>query len=148
GWFECIISSGESEGNFKSVTDTIGHIRFSSTRTGSLHAVFSVALEPGNQLSIRALARDQNDVTGPGIGSSDTRTIRIARPQEYDSIAIAAAAPPILDKALMSQRMLVMQTEALVAKRKKLDHAHWVAESGRLARIQESLRQEVDDILN
>jgi hypothetical protein len=148
GWFECIISTGESEGNFKSVTDTVGHIKFADTRTGILHAVFSVKLEPGSQLSIRAVARDGNTVTGPGVGSSDTRTIRIARPEEYDSIAIAAAAPPILDKALMSQRMLVMETEALVAKRKRLDHAHWVSESVRLARLQEGLRQEVDDILN
>ena len=148
GWFECIISTGESEGNFKSVTDTVGHIRFTDTRTGALHAVFSVKLEPGSQLSIRAVARDENDVTGPGVGSSDTRTIRIARPDEYDSLAIAAAAPPILDKALMSQRMLVMETEALVAKRKRLDRAHWVAESVRLGRLQDGLRQEVDDILN
>ena len=119
GWFECIISAGESEGNFKSITDTIGHVRFSDSRTGTLRAIFSVTLEPGNQLSIRAIARDGNTVSGPGVGSSDTRTIRIARPEEYDSLAIAAAAPPILDKALMSQRMLVMQLEALVAKRQR-----------------------------
>ena len=148
GWFECIISTGESEGNFKSITDTIGRAKFSDSRTGAMHAVFSVTLAPGSQLSIRALARDGNTVTGPGVGSSETRTIRIARPGEYDSLAIAPAAPPILDKALMSQRMLVMQTEALVAKRKRLDHAHWVSEATRLAGIQEALRQEVDDILN
>jgi hypothetical protein len=148
GWFECIISTGQTEGNFKSVTDTLGRVKFSATRTGSLRATFSLALTPGSQLSIRALARDENTVTGPGVGSSDTRTIRIARPEEYDSLAIAAAAPPILDKALMSQRMLVMQTEALIAKRKRLDHAHWVSESVRLAGEEDRLRQEVDDILN
>src|SRR5581483_3070980 len=143
GWFECIISTGESEGNFKSVTDTIGHARFSDARTGILHAIFSIALEPGSQLSIRAIARDGNTVTGPGVGSSDTRTIRIASAKEYDSLSIAAAAPPILDKALMSQRMLVMQLEALVKK-----HQRPKSESIRLARVEESLRREVDDILN
>jgi len=143
GWFECIISTGESEGNFKSVTDTIGHVRFSDARSGTLHAVFSVALEPGSQLSIRAIARDGNTVTGPGVGSSDTRTIRIASAKEYDSLSIAAAAPPMLDKALMSQRMLVMQIEALVKKRQRP-----TSESIRLASVEESLRQEVDDILN
>jgi hypothetical protein len=148
GWFECIVSTGQSEGNFKSATDTIGRVRFSATRSGSLSATFSRALAPGSQLSIRAVARDGNAVSGPGVGSSDTRTIRIASPEEYDSLAIAAAAPPILDKALMSQRMLVMQTEALVARRRRLDRAHWISESTRLAQVQESLRQEVDDILN
>jgi hypothetical protein len=142
-WFECIISTGQSEGNFKSITDTIGHVQFSASRTGSLRATFSVALAPGSQLSVRALARDGNTVTGPGVGSSDTRTIRIARPEEYDSLAIAAAAPPILDKALMSQRMLVMQLEALVAKRKRPK-----SESLRLADVEQQLVQEVDDILN
>jgi hypothetical protein len=148
GWFEVIVSTGQTEGNFKSVTDTLGRVKFSSALTGGLRATLSLPLEPGTQLSIRAIARDGNDVTGPGVGASDTRTLRIARPEEYDSLSVAAAAPPILDKALMSQRMLVMETEALVARRKKLDHAHWVSESVRLGNEQERLRQAVDDILN
>jgi hypothetical protein len=151
GWFECIISTGQSEGNFKSVTDTVGRVRFAATRTGALRLTLplgNLGLIPGTQLSIRAIARDGNTVTGPGVGSSDTRTLRIARPEEYDSLAIAAAAPPILDKALMSQRMLVIETEALVARRTRIDHAHWVSESVRLGNEEERLRQEVDDILN
>src|SRR5262249_29136950 len=47
-----------------------------------------------------------------------------------------------------SQRMLVMETEALIAKRKRLDRAHWESESSRLAGEEERLRHEVDDLLN
>jgi hypothetical protein len=148
GWFECIVSTGETEGNFKSTTDTVAHVTFHGTRTGVMRATLSLPLAAGMQLSIRAIARDGNDVTGPGVGTSDTRTLRIASPQEYDSLAVAAAAPPELDKALMSQRMLVMKTEALVARRARMDHGHYVSESVRLGDTQAQLRQEVDDILN
>ena len=37
------------------------------------------------------VARDANNVTGPGIGVSETRSLRIARADEYDSVAVEAA---------------------------------------------------------
>ena len=67
-------------------------------------------------MHIRAVARDGNNVTGPGVGASETRTIRIARADEYDSTAVEAAAPSDEDKSVISERMLIMLAEALVQK--------------------------------
>lgn len=41
-------------------------------------AVRDLGGEPGDRITLRVEARDENDVTGPGIGRSETRTIVIA----------------------------------------------------------------------
>lgn len=41
-------------------------------------AVRDLGAEPGDQVALRVEARDANDVTGPGVGRSETRTIIVA----------------------------------------------------------------------
>ena len=78
-------------------------------------------------MHLRAVARDANNVTGPGVGASETRAIRIARADEYDSVAVDAAAPSEADKSVISERMLIMLAEALEKKRPSLSARHAAA---------------------
>ncbi len=77
------------------------------------------------------LRRDANNVSGPGVGTSETRAIRIARAGEYDSLAIEAAAPSDAEKGMISERMLIMLAEALQQKRPRLFARHPAARIAR-----------------
>lgn len=147
--FEVIVSSGEGESyTFRSAT--IGARRLDRVRRDTLAAALpldSLALEPGDIVHLRAVARDANDVTGPGIGSSETRTLRIPRPGEYDSLAIEGAPPPDVQAGALSQRMLILLAEALEEKRPRLSRDETVAESRSIAREQATLRRRVGDIV-
>jgi hypothetical protein len=148
GAFELIVSSGSGE-NFTFKTRTLGATTFSS-RTGELGvalALDSIGLQPGDMLHIRAIVRDRNNVTGPGIGTSDTRTLRIARTDEYDSVAVDPAPPPEAEKNALSQRMLLMMTQALEQKRSKISHSTLVSESRSIAVDQTRLRKRVGEIV-
>jgi hypothetical protein len=79
-----------------------------------------VVAQSGDIVHLRAVARDANTVSGPGVGVSDTRAIRIARADEYDSVAVDAAPPSDADKSVISERMLIMLAEALEKKRPTL----------------------------
>jgi hypothetical protein len=130
GYFEYLIVSGSGEA-FTGRTVTTTPVRFGS-RGGTLEARLDFAAQkigPGDLVSIRAVARDNNTVTGPSIGTSDTRTFRVARADEYDSVSIEAAAPPPVDSSAMSQRMLIIMTEALVKKQKTLTRQQLVKQS-------------------
>jgi hypothetical protein len=148
GAFEYILSSGEGE-SFKFSSGTLGTKEFSSA-TGSLAVSLSLDglnLKPGDLVHIRAVARDRNDVSGPGKGSSETRVLRVARSGEYDSIAVEGAPPPEADKSLISQRMLIILTEALDKRRPRLTRETLVAESRTISRDQTRLRKRVGDII-
>ena len=148
GAFELIVSSGSGE-NFTFKTRTLGAATFSS-RAGDLSATLaldSIGLQPGDMLHIRAVARDRNNVTGPGVGTSDTRTLRIARPDEYDSVAVDPAPPPEAEKNALSQRMLLMLAQALEQKRSKISHTTLVGESRAIAVDQTRLRKRVGQIV-
>ncbi len=148
GAFELIVSSGSGE-NFTFKTRTLGATTFSA-RTGDLGitlALDSIGLQPGDMLHIRAIVRDRNNVTGPGIGTSDTRTLRIARTDEYDSVAVDPAPPPEAEKNALSQRMLLMMAQALEQKRSKISHATLVSESRNIAVDQTRLRKRVGEIV-
>ncbi len=149
GWFEYIVSAGTGE-NFTFRSGVIGRRSLAPARTGGLSAILQLEmlhLAPGNVLHLRAVARDRNTVTGPGTGFSETRTIRIPRADEGDSVQIDPAAPAQGDSALLSQRMLIMLTEALERRRPRLRRDTVVAESRAIARDQASLRRRVADIL-
>jgi hypothetical protein len=98
-------------------------------------------------IHLRAVALDRNDVTGPGTGYSETRRIRIARPDEYDSLAVETAAPLTGDTALVSERMLIMRAEALESRRPGLGRDSVIAESERIGSDQTRLRRQVGDII-
>lgn len=146
--FEYIVSSGEGE-NFTFKSGTVGATRPGGTNAtlSSSLALDALGLEPGDIVHVRAVARDANDVTGPGVGSSDTRAFRIARAGEYDTVAVEAAPPSDEDKSLVSERMLIMLAEALQKRRSALARDSVVGESRAIATDQKRLRRTVGDIV-
>jgi hypothetical protein len=151
GHFEVIISSGDQEGSFRSAERRIGGVAFADARRAPMHARLDLAalgLTPGGLLSIRAVARDGNTVTGPGVGASETRTFRLAKSEEYDSVAVEGAPPPTLDSAYLSQRMVVLQTRALMARASRMPRDTVVHRSKSLGDKEEQLRGEVQSLLH
>lgn len=146
--FEYIVSSGEGE-TFTFRSGTLGAERPSSSRTelSSGLSLDALALKPGDVVHVRAVATDRNAVSGPGVGTSDTRTIRIARASEYDSVAVDAAAPSDEAQTLISERMLIMLAEALERQRAVLARDSLVRESRNIAADQKRLRRAVGDIV-
>ena len=119
-YFEYLITTGSGE-LFNARTVTTPVVSFGGERSGQIRATLDLAslkLNQGDVVSIRAIAQDGNSLTGPGLATSDTRTFRIARADEYDSVAVDAAAPLPVDTAAMSQRMLIAMTEKLVKEQK------------------------------
>jgi hypothetical protein len=149
GGFEYIVSSGEGE-SFKFRSGTLGSRTFQGARDGALAAALALdalGLVPGDMVHLRAVARDGNTVSGPGVGASETRVLRVARAGEYDSVAVEGAPPPEADKSLISQRMLIILTEALDKRRPKLTRGTLLSESRSIARDQTRLRRRVGDII-
>lgn len=149
GWFEYIVSSGEGETfTFKSgVIHRVDAGNARATRLSGELNLDSLQLKPGDLVHVRAVARDRNNVTGPGIGVSETRTLRVPRASEYDSIAIDGAPPPDVDSSQLSQRMLIILTEKLEARRAKLARADVVKESQAIGSDEARLRQHVGEIV-
>jgi len=146
--FEYIVSSGEGE-TFKFKSGLLGAMRpdgKSATLASSI-SIDSLQLKAGDIVHVRAVARDANDVSGPGVGVSETRTIRIARADEYDSVAVDAAGPASEDKSVISERMLIMLAEALQKRRPSLRRDTVVSESRRIAVDQKRLRRTVGDVV-
>ncbi|MEO8623576.1 MAG: DUF4175 family protein [bacterium] len=147
--FELVVSSGAGE-NFTFRTTTIGHAALGGRSDGTLDArvsLDSLALKPGDILQLRAVARDLNNVTGPGVGSSETRALRVARADEYDSVSVDAAPPPEAEGQILSQRMLIDLTTALVKRQASLARPMLVRESQRIADDQRKLRKRVGDVV-
>jgi hypothetical protein len=149
GWFEYIVSSGEGETfTFRSGTVGLRPLQNRSRAELSSRIVFdSLKLLPGNVVHLRAVARDGNTITGPGTGYSETRTFRVPRAGEGDSISVDQVSRAEGDSSLLSQRMLVMMAEALERRRPRLRRDSFVAESRRIAGEQASLRRRVADII-
>ena len=148
GAFEYIISSGSGE-NFTFKSGTMGAATFSG-KIGALGVTFrldSLGLQPGDILHLRAVARDRNNISGPGVGASETRTLRVARADEYDSVDVDAAPPAEPEKNALSQRMILMMTEALEKRRPKMNHAGLLGESQSIATEQTRLRKRVGQII-
>lgn len=106
----------------------------------------TLGLEPGDVVHLRAVARDRNDVTGPGESVSRTRIIRIARENELDQVDAVLSLPPEMPKdPVLSQRMLVLLTERLRDRAPSLSRAGLVDESGHLGYEQGRLRERVGE---
>ena len=149
GWFEYIVSSGEGE-TFTFRSGIIHRVDAGNARAAKLSGSLnldSLQLKPGDLVHVRAVARDRNNVTGPGVGVSETRTLRIPRASEYDSISIEGAPPPDVDSSQLSQRMLIILTEKLQARRTKLARADVVKESQAIGSDEARLRQHVGEIV-
>jgi hypothetical protein len=147
--WEYVISSGEGE-RFVFRSGILGSERFSGQRRGQLLALLDLSglsLGAGDVVHIRATARDANNVSGPGVGYSETRVVRVARAGEYDSVAVEAAPPAEVDKTILSQRMLINLTEALVRRERTLSRPQLTAESRNIARDQARLRRQVSEVV-
>ncbi len=147
--FEIIVSSGQEE-NFTFRTATLARVDLGGRAESALEArlsLDSLALKPGDVLQMRAVARDGNTVSGPGLGSSETRALRVARAGEYDSVSVDPAPPGEPEGQVLGQRMLITLTDALEKRRTRLQRPTLVLESQRIAADQARLRKRVGDIV-
>ena len=141
GYVEYLISKGAEE-TFETKQVESPRVRYNNARHGVLETAIdldTMRLGPGSVLHIRVVAYDYNDVTGPGKGVSETRTLRVAEP--VDSMSINAAPPLPIDSMWVSQRLLNMRTDTLVATRRTLDHEGFVHASAAYSNTQETIRQ-------
>ncbi len=149
GYIEYMLSSGAEE-TFSARTVVTGSREFRGATRGNLSAAIdlgSLRLGPGDVISIRAVARDANTVSGRGVGLSDTRTYRVARRDEYDSLTVEAGAPVIPESTVVSQRMLVLRAEALLREQPVLSRDSSLARVRGIAADQIRLRERVHDII-
>ncbi|MEO7455500.1 MAG: hypothetical protein ABIY52_04510, partial [Gemmatimonadaceae bacterium] len=140
--FEIVITSGGGE-NFTFRTATLARSSLGGRLDGLLEmrlSLDSLQLKPGDILQLRAIAHDANNINGPGLGASETRALRVARADEYDSVSVEALPPPESEAQVLSQRMLINLTEALVKKQGSLTRPQLIAESQRIASEQKKLR--------
>ncbi len=146
---EYIISSGGGEQfTFKSgaLNERKGALGRDITMATTLD-LGALHLKPGDMMHVRLTAHDGNTLTGPSLGTSETRTIRIPRSDERDSVAVEQLPPSPVDKSVLSQRQLLLLTERLVARMPAIDRATMLAESGRIGNDQARLRKQVSDIV-
>jgi hypothetical protein len=141
GYVEYMLSSG-SEESFD--TKLINGVRapMANARSASLRTTIdfdTLKLSPGSVLHIRVIAFDYNDVTGPGKGVSETRTLKIAEP--VDSTSINAAPPLPIDSMWISQRLLNMRTDTLIRTKRWLAREEFVHRSSGYSNGQEDIRK-------
>ncbi|WP_396219463.1 hypothetical protein [Gemmatimonas sp.] len=147
--FELIVSSGEGE-RFTARTVAMGARRFAGEPAGTIRATMDIGalkLVAGDIVHLRAMARDAHPSSAREYGSSETRSFRIARAAEYDSVAVEPAPPPEVDKSRLSQRMLLLLTEKLEKQRPRLARTTLMNESIAIGRDQARLRQAVGDVV-
>jgi len=84
-------------------------------RTGTLMlSLDELGLRAGDVLHVRATATDRNSITGPGLGVSATRQIRISRLGDLSDITTLIGFPIEREREpLLSQRMIILLTEEL-----------------------------------
>jgi hypothetical protein len=149
GYFDFMISEG-SEESFDTRQVIGARINFGNALNGTMRTVIdfdTLKLGPGHVVHIRAVAFDRNNVTGPGRGVSETRTLRVASTQEYDSVSITPAKPLPIDTMYMHQRVLNMRTDTLIRRKARLDRKEYVNTSTRYSAIQETIRQRVERVI-
>jgi hypothetical protein len=148
-WLEYIVSSGEGE-SFRFRSGVLARRTHAGARRASIDAtvvIDSLRLGPGDVVHLRLVGRDRNPARDAGLGASETRVIRIARVGEYDSVAVEGAPPPEADTSAISQRMLILLTEALVRREPRLARDTLVRESRAIADDQTRLRRRVGEII-
>lgn len=147
--FELIITSGAGE-RYTARTVVLGERTLDGRARDSVAVsttLEALGLVPGDVVHLRAVARDRHPAADREAGVSETRSLRIARADEYDSVAVDAAPPPAVDSSILSQRMLLLLTERLAARRPRLARELLVAESRTLAAEQARIRRAVSGIV-
>jgi hypothetical protein len=149
GWFEMIVSSGDGE-RFTARSTAIGRTSGAGTQQLRLNVALrldTLGLKPGDIVHLRAVARDANPARDAEPGSSETRTLRVFRRGEADSVAVEAAPPPEVGRSELSQRMLINMTEKLVSDMRRLSRNDASREASNIAREQARLRRRVGAII-
>lgn len=149
GHIEYTVTTGSGE-IFKSSTAGIAQTRLMGARTAEIRASLDLqrlGLTPGSILSVRAVVSDDNAISGAATATSDTRTFRLARPDEYDSLAVEAAPPPPMEQSLLTERMLMISAESLLKVRPTLGRARYMSAAGRIGADQADIRKKVYGIL-
>ena len=150
GSFEFIVSAGSGESyTFRSgrVAVTRFEAGVRSARIEGVLRLDTLKLAPGDLIHVRAVATDRNDLSGPGLGVSETRTLRIARTAEYDSVAVDPMPPTEPEKNALSQRMILQMTQALHARQPRIGAAELQRESRRIGLEQTRLRKRVGEVV-
>ena len=140
-YVEYLLSSG-SEESFDTKVINGARVSFDNARKATLHTAIvfdTLKLSPGSIIHIRVVAYDYNNVTGPGMGVSETRTLKIAEP--VDSTSINAAPPLPIDSMWISQRLLNMRTDTLIRTRRSMSHEDFVHKSSGYSNGQEDIRK-------
>lgn len=147
--FDVIVTSGEGE-RYDARRLSLGTrtLRGERSAAQTFPLPFTeLSLRSGDIVHVRAVAYDRNPRAGRAPGVSETRSFRIARASEYDSVAVEGAPPPPVDSSLMSQRMLLLLTERLQRQRSRLEQPVLVRESRKLALDQARLRRAVSAVV-
>lgn len=121
-YFESITTMGQEEGHISFRRDTLERRSFSGTE-GELAMTVPLAnfrLEEGDMLSLRAVAFDNNTLSGPSYATSETRVLRVATSSEYDSLAVEGAPPPS-DTLFLTLRYIIQLTEEIDAEKYTMD---------------------------
>jgi hypothetical protein len=142
GRFEYIVTSGEGE-RFTFRDGVLPVPLGAGGRASASLDLAGLALRPGDVVHVRAAATDLNGT----VGTSETRALRVFRASGSDSVAVEAAPPPEVDGSLLSQRMLINRTEALVRRARGTADALLRTESARIGRDQARLRRQVSDLV-
>lgn len=148
-WLEYIVSSGEGEA-FTFRSGLVRRMAVHGARRGVLTAPLrldSLGIKPGDVVHVRAVATDGNLAAGPDTGLSETRTIRVARAGEFDSVAVEPAPPPAAAQSEASERMLIQRAESLERRRASLPRATLLGEATRLAQDQGRVRRRVGGLV-
>jgi len=148
-WLEYIVSSGQGE-SYRFRSGVLSRSAHGGVRQAAIETAVSIdslRLGPGDVVHIRLVARDRNPARDAGTGASETRVVRIARLGEYDSVAVEGAPPPEADTSAISQRMLILLTEALVRREPRLSRDTLVRESRAIGDDQSRLRRRVGEII-
>jgi len=142
GYVEYMLSSGSAE-SFDTKLTTGGRVAFGNSRHARLATTIqldTMKLAPGTVLHLRVVGFDANDVAEkPGMGVSETRTLRIAEP--LDSTSINPAPPLPIDSMWLSQRALNMKTDTLIRTRREFERQAFVHRSSGYSNGQEDIRK-------
>ncbi len=148
-WIELMLTTGGGE-RFTTTTRSLGVTSPGGAPSATSRLTLrldTMRLGPGDVLNIRAVARDRNDLSGPGEGSSDTRTIRIADPELKDAIPIVPASAAKLDTTVLSQRLLIIRAETLLVRQRRFTPDSFRVQSQRLGERQRMLYDRVQALI-
>ncbi len=147
GYIEYMVTAGSGEIFDTRVTRSpnlaLGNARSATIR--DMIRLDTMGLAPGAVLHIRAIALDHNDVTGPGRGVSETRTLRVAEPM--DSVSLTPAPPLPIDSMWMSQRLLNMRTDTLIRTGDTMDRRTFMGTSSGYSNAQEEIRSRASAVI-